>query len=68
MDITKIFGNPIMKKMLLKKLSDVIEENGLTLVTIFPDEKGELQFGIYKEPMKVISETDFNNTIQLLSE
>lgn len=62
MDISKLLDNPIAKTLLLKKLENAWNNNGLTLITI--TKKGEdFEFNTYTEEMKVISKTELNNII-----
>jgi len=67
-----IFGtlldNPIIKNLALGKVKKAFKENGVRLITITADETGELQFEVYTDAMKVMTETDFNETIKTLTQ
>jgi hypothetical protein len=61
-----LLDNPLIKTLALGKIKKAFNEHGVTLVTVTTDASGELQFDVYTEPMKVMTETDFNKTIQTL--
>lgn len=58
-----ILDNPIIKNLALGKVRKAFKEHAVTLITIDVDTSGELQFEVYTEPMKVMTQTDFNKTI-----
>lgn len=53
-----ITKNAMLKNLAFGKLKDAINENGITLITVSLDEKGELKFNTYNEPVEVIATTD----------
>lgn len=63
MDLKTIFDNPIVKTLLIKKLKAAWRENNIRLITI-TERDGELEFEVFTEPMKVLSQKDFINIIQ----
>lgn len=67
-NVAGLLDNPIIKTLALGKIKKAFKDHGVTLITVSADETGELKFDVYEQPMKVISETDFNKTIQSLIE
>lgn len=65
MNIETLINNPLLKKMFLSKLETVMQENNIKLLTVFPKENGDLDFGVYYEDQKIIPQKDF---IELLNQ
>jgi hypothetical protein len=61
-DLKGILDNPLVKSMLLKQLKKAWTNGKLQLITI-TEKDGELEFNVYSEPMKVLTQKDFVNII-----
>jgi hypothetical protein len=66
MNLDSLFSNPIIKKIALAKIKEVMAANDVSLITITV-ENGELAFNAYTEPMKVMSQKDFTETLSILN-
>jgi hypothetical protein len=66
MDLSAITSNPIVKTVLMKQLKKIIAENGVKLITIVPDETGELSFEVYTVEQVIVNKTEFDNLINSL--
>jgi hypothetical protein len=62
MDVKSLIENPMVKSLLLGKLKKAWKENKLSMITI-TEKNGELEFEIYTEQMKVLTQKDFVNII-----
>lgn len=65
--IDKLIENPLIKKMFLKKLKELQKAHGMTAVAIrFVGE--EIEFEVYTEPVRMMKESDYQQTIQALTD
>jgi len=65
--LDKMLGSPFVKKLLLKQITELVKDNKITLITITPDEKGELKFEAYTDNMIVVRKEDMNILIEKIS-
>lgn len=57
--LSGLFDNPAIKKAAFGTIKKQIVENGLELITLFLDDKGEIEIVPYKEKMRLVPEADF---------
>ena len=62
-----ITKNPLIVNAFSKTVKKMMKENGITLLTIEVDDKGEFKFTPYTEKMKVISETDLSQLLTTIN-
>lgn len=66
MNLDAIAKNPMIKSLLFTKLKGFMKENNVTLLTV-KITNDEIDFEAYLEPMKVMTEKDFSQTIKALT-
>lgn len=64
MNIESILGNPILEKALFNKLTKLAKDRGLRSILITIDENGKFTPELFSEPMRCITETEFENLLK----
>lgn len=64
--IEKLFENKTVQKALFGKLIGLAKEGGLSAIVIKFGENGDPEFKQYTEPVKIMTEAEFQQTINTL--
>ena len=64
----KFLDNPMIKNFALKSLKKSVIESGTKAIVITLDDKGEFIYTFFKDPVKVMTETDYNKLLNLATQ